>query len=369
MSNARVRGRHFHLVCNDAAVPECVRPLTPHASLRYRDWLCGAGFHGPGGPGGGALGGLGPLGLAVGLHLAPNGDVGAAGAEVRPHLHAHVSFRSARDHRRVCALLPGVHVELARQPGASWAYALKEGGVCGGSPPAGGNGRVQGAGAAGRPAAAAAVRAARDAECIRQVWGAPSLRGLSEDAPSLVLSRYRTVLGLRGFAPPPCRREVRVLVLWGDPGVGKTWRAFNDIWSDVPHYRLPPPPPRGVPWFDGYDSEDKLIVDDFDGNQLTFRYLLQILDHYELRLQVKGAFTWAAWTKVVITSNTRPEDWYPEEEFAPLARRLHSIVHCTDREQMIGAPCAGRRSGAQPKAYSITGFLAVPVPPAQGLPV
>jgi len=53
-----------------------------------------------------------------------------------------------------------------------------------------------------------------------------------------------------------------------------------------------------------------LILDDYRGNGLKFEDLLQVLDGRRLMLPIKGGHTYALWTRVIITSNTIPENWY-----------------------------------------------------------
>lgn len=117
-------------------------------------------------------------------------------------------------------------------------------------------------------------------------------------------------------------RDVTVICLYGATGTGKTRHAFESFGEkggfilDKVGSQL---------WFDGYQMEDTLVIDDFD-NWIPFRMLLRLLDRYPVRLNVKGSTTWAFWTKVYITSNVHPKYWFANEEFGPLERRLHKIV-------------------------------------------
>lgn len=80
-------------------------------------------------------------------------------------------------------------------------------------------------------------------------------------------------------------------------------------------------------WFDGYDRNQCLIIDDFDG-WLPFRVLLRILDGNKFRSEIKRGFTWAFWTKVVITSNVHPDLWYPgQDDIEPLTARFTAVRH------------------------------------------
>lgn len=127
----------------------------------------------------------------------------------------------------------------------------------------------------------------------------------------------------------PIWRNVEVLVLQGDTQLGKSRYAIDlamaycqGEYRDV--YILDASNNTNV-WFDGYNGQKVLIIDDF-GGFIKYRHLLRILDGYKVRLEVKGGFTWAAYRKVIITSNMMPDEWYRKagenHDLAPLYRRL-----------------------------------------------
>lgn len=124
-------------------------------------------------------------------------------------------------------------------------------------------------------------------------------------------------------------RSIRVLVLWGDTGVGKTHFVFSRV--PMEQVYVAGKKNTGV-WWDGYTGERTLLLDDFY-SWIPFHDFLRMLDKYPVQLDVKGTTAWANWTTVVITSNESPEDWYPNiggAKRAAMVRRLHKIVHVTE---------------------------------------
>ncbi|AJP36446.1 replication-associated protein [Avon-Heathcote Estuary associated circular virus 19] len=115
-------------------------------------------------------------------------------------------------------------------------------------------------------------------------------------------------------------RMLKVVVLWGDAGTGKTRTAFE---LSPDHYILSQQ--DGQLWWDGYEGQKHLIIDDFYG-WIKWGLFLRILDIYPLQLPVKGGFTIASWDVVFITSNCMPRNWYERGMPAELARRLTHIV-------------------------------------------
>lgn len=129
---------------------------------------------------------------------------------------------------------------------------------------------------------------------------------------------------------------VRVLCLYGPTGVGKTFAAVNFIAGGVDYYIAEAPSQRGSKlWFDGYEGQHTLILDDFDGDYCTLAYLKRLLDVYKLKIEVKGGFAWAVWTTVVITSNSHPSAWYNKADMqvnlGPLKRRIQEIRLCENQ--------------------------------------
>lgn len=114
-------------------------------------------------------------------------------------------------------------------------------------------------------------------------------------------------------------RKVEVLVFWGPTGSGKTRRAAEE----PDHFFMP----LGEKfWFDGYQGEKCLIIDDFRG-EIKYSFLLRLLHGHECQVPIKGGFVWAQWTKVIITSNLEPKGWYPKQSHIdPLMRRITEVV-------------------------------------------
>jgi len=128
-----------------------------------------------------------------------------------------------------------------------------------------------------------------------------------------VFCRYRqgvnAIADIAAESSIPEIRDMEVELWYGEAGTGKTWKArmenknayepldFND---------------KKV-WFDGYHSQTCLILDEFaseDGARLNCNSLKRYLDRFPLRVPIKGGSARAAWTKVIIISNTTPFNWY-----------------------------------------------------------
>ena len=86
-------------------------------------------------------------------------------------------------------------------------------------------------------------------------------------------------------------------------------------------------------WFDGYDGQEILLLDEFTG-QCTPKQFQRLLDHYVIRLESKGDTVVSNWTKIYITSNLHPEQWFDnwfgvaEEIQQSIMERITSIKKC-----------------------------------------
>ncbi len=89
-------------------------------------------------------------------------------------------------------------------------------------------------------------------------------------------------------------RKVEVILLSGPTGTNKTRTAMEEATYKIQGSELQ--------WFDGYEGEKCICIDEY-ANDVKITKLLALLDGYQLRLPIKGGFTYANWNKVYITTN------------------------------------------------------------------
>lgn len=112
-----------------------------------------------------------------------------------------------------------------------------------------------------------------------------------------------------------------VIVLYGDAGEGKTSQIYENEDEGTVY---PLETDDNKLWFDGYDNEKTLLLDDFYGN-IKYSKLLRLLDGYAQRLEIKGGFVYKNWDKIYITSNQPPNEWYTFGYTKALKRRITSV--------------------------------------------
>lgn len=108
-------------------------------------------------------------------------------------------------------------------------------------------------------------------------------------------------------------------VYWGPPGVGKTRRALSEAGLEA--YWLPKPSPNQTAWFDGYEGQEVVVIDEFYG-WLARDLMCRMCDRYPLLVQTKGGTVPFLPKKIIITSNEHPCAWWPKVGLGPMERRL-----------------------------------------------
>lgn len=146
--------------------------------------------------------------------------------------------------------------------------------------------------------------------------------GAFDEIPSDVLIRYYgNLCRIRTDSLQPSAIEKQVYCFWGPTGTGKSRRAWNEAGLEA--Y---PKDPRTKFW-DGYRSQEHVVIDEFRGC-IDVAHLLRWFDRYPVCVEVKGSSVILSARKIWITSNLRPNDWYPtldELTLKALLRRLTII--------------------------------------------
>lgn len=154
-----------------------------------------------------------------------------------------------------------------------------------------------------------------------EVWNS-AVAGELLAIPSDVRIRcYSTLKKIRGDMLQPMAIERSCVVFWGETGVGKSRRAWEEAGLEA--Y---PKDPRTKFWC-GYHGQEHVVLDEFRGG-IDIAHVLRWLDRYPVRVEVKGGSFPLLVKRYWVTSNLHPSDWYPEIDPATrdaLLRRLEII--------------------------------------------
>lgn len=125
-----------------------------------------------------------------------------------------------------------------------------------------------------------------------------------------------------------------VIVITGPTGCGKTHTVYADNDIDNIYKMECGDGSSGSIFWDDYNGEDIILIDDFHNN-FKLDYMLRLLDKYPMKLNVKGGHTYKVAKKIYITSNIDPEYWYPncpDVHRAALQRRITTHIKMSQPE-------------------------------------
>lgn len=231
-------------------------------------------------------------------------EVGETGT---PHLQAYVLFKSPRFFEAIKKLFPRAHIEVQRGTSKQAAdYCKKEG-----------DWKER-----GEPPKEKAEAAKEGGEENKRRWEdafEAAKQGRMEDIPADMLVRnYRTFKEIKKdyMVKPEDADDVTGVWIYGGPGVGKSRTArerFPDAYMKMQNK-----------WWDGYQDEEYVILDDFDSKELG-HHLKIWADRYAFLAETKGGALNIRPKKIVITSNYAPEDpkfGWDAEMLAAIKRRF-----------------------------------------------
>lgn len=133
-------------------------------------------------------------------------------------------------------------------------------------------------------------------DAVAKIRTGASLRDLvaTDDTSSVVVAKYfRGLTTVRNLCTPDRDTSSAPDVYWiyGTTGSGKT-RSVSELAQRVcgGQHLVWWAPDVSLKWFDGYDGQPCVVLDDFRSKGVSFNFLLRLLDRYPLAVPFKGGF-------------------------------------------------------------------------------
>jgi len=138
-----------------------------------------------------------------------------------------------------------------------------------------------------------------------------------------MMRNYRAVKEAALYLQPKAMRiPLEVTFIWGEPGTGKTYSA----WQEYPDLFVPT-----KDWFDGYDGQETVLLDEFDKSdwkKVPMSWYLKLIDVYPFEVETKGGMLRCKAKRFFITSNVPLEQInITQEEQRSLRRRVTKEIH------------------------------------------
>lgn len=164
-----------------------------------------------------------------------------------------------------------------------------------------------------------------DLEAVAElVQNGASLEEVAEEHPATFVRYARGLTALKGRLTKDRSEMPEVVWLWGSTGVGKTREAMSSLSVYMKD---------GTQWWDGYDQQERIVIDDFDG-KWPFRDFLRLLDRYPYQGQTKGGYVKINSKEIYITAEFPPSNFWSGSQLAQVNRRISRCteVKCTEVE-------------------------------------
>lgn len=164
-----------------------------------------------------------------------------------------------------------------------------------------------------------------DYERVRQTvlkhkdFNVDAINELHDVAPNVLYSNTKNIRELLYMHHPEEERgPVEIITLIGPSSIGKTKLIQeNCTYYDSTGARRscgyqPYQGAEGNFWFCGYNGQTDLVFDDFRAGSLKLQEFLKIFDRdgHALRLPTKGSSVPARYTRIWISSNMTPDNWF-----------------------------------------------------------
>lgn len=150
---------------------------------------------------------------------------------------------------------------------------------------------------------------------------AGKLEELKDIDPAAYTRMYKTYkqMMVDHMQPIPALAKLDNHWFWGPPGVGKSLKA-RQIAGDVFY------PKQLNKWWDGYNGEKVVIIDDFERESHLDHHLKIWADHYDFIGETKGGSLRIRPETIIVTSNYSPDECFKDEALAAIRRRF-KVTH------------------------------------------
>jgi len=283
-------------------------------------------------------------------------EVGASGT---PHLQGFIKFKTKKRFSGIHKLLPCLkssHLEVAYASGSSNSiYCKKDGDFfeSGIKPIQKGKSKDE-------------VKKSRNEKAIEitaMLESHKKIKLIHQEFPGdMLYCGHNIVKNYLMSVEPIIRPGIKVLWLYGPPGVGKS-RMAHDVF---PEAFIKEPRTK---WWNDYMLQDTVIIDDFAEKGIDINHMLRWFDRYRCIVEVKGGSTALQATKFIVTSNFHPSEVFQKESYNPVTKELEVSRHLQHEALMRRINLLSFDDGLVYSDAAELGPLYTPLPLAEAISV
>lgn len=124
------------------------------------------------------------------------------------------------------------------------------------------------------------------------------------------------------------RRNFKTKVIWiyGKEGVGKSKMALEMAQKYKNYYEKE----SSNKWFDGYDNEECVIINDYKFECLDEGFVLRLFDRYDMNVEIKGSMVKFNSICIIVTSVHEPMFYFRKNSKAEVMRRIDELYELRD---------------------------------------
>ena len=206
------------------------------------------------------------------------------GAEGTAHFQGYLELTEKITPRPLAELLPGAHSKERRgTPLEAAEYCKKDGNF------------IE-EGTLSKPGRRTDIEAVK-----RMVKAKRSMSEISDHTSSYQQLKFAT-LYREIHQTPRMIQDIDVRWYFGKTGSGKTRAAYDEF----PNIYTP----ISYRWWQAYDGQTEVLIDDFRKDWCKFHELLKLLHRYPIKVETKGSHQQLQAATIIITTPFRPEETY-----------------------------------------------------------
>lgn len=174
----------------------------------------------------------------------------------------------------------------------------------------------------------------------RIIDGSVNIHNIEHEYPAEYIQYTRGLQALMRKVAKHRTQAPEVFWLWGLSDAGKSSYAIKKHGRENCYIK------DSTRWWDGYEGQEVIIIDDFDGSW-PFRNLLRLLDTYDYQGEIKGEFVKITSPYIYITCEFRPEHFWgggidgavvENNTLNQILKRLKKIIHVIRPNHTIRKP-------------------------------